>query len=220
MSRRDGSETGRNIIKFNVLVYGPRSPAITSPRYLLGNREAILYADPNHPLPLHSSLLHPPRSTFAVVPPLFRTRPFCRSDFRLHLPVNRRGFFFSRQIFARVESGSATRSKTIVETIEKLLPDGIKVVRSVGFSWRWWRLGTKLWRMDSRGHLLNWDVEIVNETTVKPIDISKLLSIRHFENTVINQSVVSLNRETRVVKNVNLGMARILTSAWSENYQA
>lgn len=94
MSRRDGSETGRNIIKFNVLVYGPRSPAITSPRYLLGNREAILYT------PIQTSLetlpSPPPRSppTFAA---LFRAPPF-PIGFSIRPPRNvacsADGFFF------------------------------------------------------------------------------------------------------------------------------
>lgn len=39
---------------------------------------------------------------------------------------------------------------------------------------------------------MDWEVEIVKETTLKPIDISELLSTMRVEKTVINQSAVSL----------------------------
>lgn len=99
MSRRDGSETGRNIIKFNVLVYGPRSPAITSPRYLLGNREAILYT------PIQTSLehLHPVRHRLS--PRYFALHLF-RSAFRLGLRCLFRGrIFLTGRKLALVDRG-------------------------------------------------------------------------------------------------------------------
>lgn len=127
MSRRDGSETGRNIIKFNVLVYGPRSPAITSPRYLLGNREAILYVDPNHPLPLHPSLLHPLVRLSPLFRRLFRTRPF--PDRILAGPPCQPSKFLSQTDFC--QSGIRL-CDSIQETIEKLLP---RQDQSVSIRW-------------------------------------------------------------------------------------